>query len=268
MRYLASITDFFKSPKWGTNLLLGAVTGLIPVIGPLVLNGWLITVFWARGDDDAPERMPTFDFQCFTKYLERGLWPFLVNLVAGLAMSVVLVPLMFLPLLLSGVLTAGQVRFEHAEGLVAVFLVGTLAMIYVGFALIGTLVLVPLTLRATLTQAFGAAFDPGFVREFIGLVWKELLLCAVFMVGVGIAMMIVAVITCYIGLFPAIPVVSFAWQHLLKQVYQCYRSRGGTSVPLSPRLNDLPPALPPPAPPPPPPPPFAGAPPALPPVAP
>jgi hypothetical protein len=245
MRYQASITDFFKSPKWGTNLLLGAVAGLIPILGPIVLAGWLITIFWARGDDDGPERMPPFDFQHFTKYLERGLWPFLVNLVAGAAMSVVLVPVMFLPLLLSGVLTAGPVRLEHAEAAKVILLFGSMTVIYVGFVLAFSLILVPLTLRATITQAFGPAFDLGFVREFVRQVWKELLLCCGFMFGVGLVMMVVAVITCYIGLFAAIPVVSFAWQHLLKQIYQIYLGRGGEIVPLSPQLNDLPPALPP-----------------------
>lgn len=245
MRYRISLTDFFKSPKWGTNLLLGAVTSLIPIIGPIVLSGWLISIFWARGDDDAPEQSPPFDFQYFTKYLERGLWPFLVNFVAGLALSVVLVPVMFLPLMLSGMLTAGHHRLSHADAAILVPLCGSVAVLYLGLVLTFTLILVPLTLRATLVQAFAPAFDLGFVCGFIRLVWKELLLCAVFMFGVGIAMMILTVITCYLGLFPAIPVVSYAWQHLLKQLYQLYLRRGGEPVPVSSKLNDLPPILPP-----------------------
>jgi hypothetical protein len=259
MRYQASITDFFKSPKWGTNLLLGAVTSLIPVLGPMVLSGWLITIFWARGDDDEPSRLPPFDFQYFTKYMERGLWPFLVNLVAALVMSAVLMPLMFVPLLMSGMLTAGHSRLHHAEAVTLVPLFGFMAVLYVGFALACTLILVPLTLRATLTQAFGPAFHLGFLREFIGLMWMELLLCGGFLFVMSLAMMVLTVITCYLGLFPSIPVMAFAWQHLLKQLYQIYRQRGGTPVPFSSKLNDLPPALPPSAPVGPPPPPMPPA---------
>ena len=86
MKYTASITDFFKSPKWGTNILLGAVAMLIPAVGPIVLSGWHVTVLWTRGGDESPEDHPPFDFQYFGKYLERGLWPFLVALVSSLVL--------------------------------------------------------------------------------------------------------------------------------------------------------------------------------------
>jgi Protein of unknown function (DUF4013) len=92
MRYKASITDFFKTPEWRSNLLLGAVTLLIPLVGPVVLGGWHITCLWARGNR---EDLPAYDFQYFGKYLERGLWPFLVGLVT----SLVLVPVMMVLML-------------------------------------------------------------------------------------------------------------------------------------------------------------------------
>ena len=69
---------------WKNNLLLGAVCILIPMIGPLLLTGWHTTCLWARGSDDDPVTAPPFDFQYFTKYLEFGVWPFLVNLTASL----------------------------------------------------------------------------------------------------------------------------------------------------------------------------------------
>ena len=78
MDYIASISDFFKSPKWMMNLLLGGVCVLIPIVGPIVVLGWLITGFWARRDENF-ETFPDFDFSHFGKYLERGLWPFLVT---------------------------------------------------------------------------------------------------------------------------------------------------------------------------------------------
>jgi hypothetical protein len=149
MRYNASVTDFFKIPKWGTSMLLGAVAMLIPAIGPLVLGGWHVTGFWARGDDEDPAKFPPFDFQYFGKYLERGLWPFLVNLAA----SVVMIPLMM-------------------------------------------------------------------------------------------CLMIITIITCSMGMFFAAPISIFSWHHLQKQIYQLYISRGGEPIPLSPKLQDVPPLLP------------------------
>lgn len=43
MNYNSSISDFFTSPKWLPNMLLGAVTILIPLVGPLAIGGWHAT---------------------------------------------------------------------------------------------------------------------------------------------------------------------------------------------------------------------------------
>jgi hypothetical protein len=90
---MASISDYFKSPKWSTNLLLGGVCMLIPLAGPIVLGGWHITVLWAR-NDRSPGQIPEFDFSQFGKYLERGLWPFLVGFVVSLVILPIMLALM------------------------------------------------------------------------------------------------------------------------------------------------------------------------------
>jgi hypothetical protein len=84
--------------------MLGAVATLIPVVGPVVLTGWLATIFWARGDRDAPADFPPFDFQYFGKYLERGLWPFLVSLVASLVLVPVTMIVVFPVIFMSGLI--------------------------------------------------------------------------------------------------------------------------------------------------------------------
>ena len=40
MNYAASVSDFFKTPKWGLSLALGAVAILIPIAGWMVVTGW------------------------------------------------------------------------------------------------------------------------------------------------------------------------------------------------------------------------------------
>ena len=89
MNYTASVSDYFKSPKWMMNTLLAGLCVFIPFIGPIVIKGWLITGFWGR-DDERCETFPDFDFSNFGKYIERGLWPFLVTLVSGVALGMVL----------------------------------------------------------------------------------------------------------------------------------------------------------------------------------
>lgn len=242
MNYNASISDFFKSPKWLPNMLLGGVTLMIPLIGPLVLSGWHVSAFWARGDRDDPAGIPPYDFQYFGKYLERGLWPFLVGMVASLALVPVMMCL-FLPfILLTGAMGSGPGR-ESGGIFIAIFL--GMFCLQIMLMLLYHILVTPLMVRATITQDFASAFNLRFAKSFLSLTWKELLASMLFMFGVGLCLMVIAVVTCYIGAIFAAPVVFFGWHHLQKQLYQLYLARGGEPVPLSPKLQDGPPPLPP-----------------------
>lgn len=238
MNYNASITDFFKSPAWKNNMLLGAVAVLIPIVGPLVLFGWHITCLWARGNKNDPADFPAFNFDSFAKYLERGLWPFLVNMVASFVLVPVILILEIVPLVL---LLSDRSHGNNAALLMVV--IGLFFIIYLIVLALFGLVNTPLILRAIITQDFKSAFDLRFAKAFISMMWKEILAVMVFMLGVSLCMMVITVITCYIGMFFAMPVFMFSWHHLQKQLYQLYLARGGEAVPLSPKLHDLPPPL-------------------------
>jgi len=241
MKYNASVSDFFKSPKWGMNILLGAITILIPIIGQLVLTGWHITGFWGRRDgDDDPAKFPPFDFQFFVPYLERGLWPFLVQLVSSFIMMpvmlVMVIPLLLLP----------DARNAHhdltSSTIFGVVFIGAFCL----QALLMTIysfVIIPLVLRATILQDFAKAFDFRFVKNFLARVWPEMLASLIFMFSLSLCLMVFAVITCYIGALFAAPVVIYSWHHLQQQLYQVYLSRGGEPLPLSPKLQALPPLM-------------------------
>lgn len=236
MKYLASVTDFFKAQKWGMNMLLGAVCIFIPMIGQLILNGWIITQLWGRGDDEDPSEYPPFDFQYFTKYLMRGLWSFLVQMVS----SLVLVPVMMV-FVLCIMIAAPAMQNNEAVSVLLVTL-GLIGYFIIMLAL--NFILVPLSIAATITQDFVPAFNFRFVRNFLALVWKDLLVTSLFLFAGGIVMMIVAICTCYIGAFALCPVMFFSWQHLQKQLYLLHVARGGMTLPRSPKLSDLPPSLP------------------------
>lgn len=237
MNYQASITDFFKPQKWGMNMLLGAVAILIPMIGQVILAGWAITQLWGRGDDEHPSTYPPFDFQNFTKYLMRGLWPFLVQMACSFVIIPVIMIVFFVPIMI-----AGPAMQNHEALSVAVILLGIGAYLILILGL--NFFLVPLSIAATLAQDFAPAFNLSFVRSFLALVWKDLLLTTLFLFAIGIVMAIVAICTCYIGAFALCPVMIFAWQHLQKQLYLLHVARGGMVLPRSPKLSDLPPGLP------------------------
>lgn len=243
MNYLASIQDFFKSPKWMTNLLLAALCALIPLVGPLVVMGWLITGFWGRSEDRA-ETFPDFNFDKFGKYLERGLWPFLVSMVAGvIAAPVMLVGAFVSMAIITGAASGGN---EEQVGLFAI--IGSLVMAGGMFVvmLVVMFLVSPVILRATLLQDFAPAFNLAFVKRFLGLVKMELALSLLFMGAAGVAFMVVGMVPCLgvLVILALVPLVYYAWMHLQKQLYQLYLSRGGEPVPLSPKLTDAPPSVP------------------------
>ena len=240
MNYTASVSDFFKSPKWMTNLLLGGVCGLIPIVGPIVLLGWLITGFWARQDENF-ETFPDFDFSHFGKYLERGLWPFLVTFVVSL-LTVPLMWIVMIPAMFVGGISAGHSK-EAGGCLGAIALV--LVILFVFLIVFGMmLLLTPLKLKASLTQDFGKAFDLAFVKRFVALTWKEIVLSSLFVMVSSILFACLGLVVFCVGVCFATVLTYFSWTHHQKQLYALYLSRGGEPVPLSPKLSDAPLAMP------------------------
>jgi Protein of unknown function (DUF4013) len=245
MNYSASVSDFFKSPKWMMNLLLGGVCVLIPIVGPMVVLGWLVTGFWAR-QDQGFETFPDFDFSHFGKYLERGLWPFLVAFVASMAVSIVMVPLVWLlmvPTMLIGGLSSGD-HNSNAAGCFGVFAVILMMLVWAVVLVALMLVLVPLKIRASLTQDFAKSFDFGFVKRFVALTWKEMVLSSLFVMGTGLLFFGLGMVVFCVGVYFATVLVYFSWTHLHKQLYALYLSRGGEPVPFSPKLSEALPATP------------------------
>jgi hypothetical protein len=234
MKYMESITDFMKSPKWMMNLLLAAICCFIPFVGPMVVLGWLITGFWCR-KDESPATFPDFDFGNFVAWLQRGLWPFLVAIVASIAVYLVFfIPIVVLTLVVGGGSNHDGGLFAALGGLVlmGLELVMFLAMIFV---------LKPLMLKATLEQDFVKAFDFAFVKQFATLVWKEILISAIFLFAAGMVLSFAGLIALCVGVVLVPPILYYANSHIDKQLYKLYLSRGGSPITLSPKLQDAPP---------------------------
>jgi hypothetical protein len=236
MNYTASVSDFFKPPKWMMNMLLAGVCLFIPLIGPVVIKGWLITGFWGR-ENDQPETFPDFDFNNFGKYLERGIWPFLVTLVSSLGLSLVMCFFIVPVAMFSSLVTAGG--HGHENGCVAALLAMFMLVFYLALAVIMMFVLTPLILRASITQDFGQSFNFTFVKRFVTLMWKEILLSSLFQIVVSLVFICVGALALCVGMYFALVPVYFCWMHLQKQLYRVYLSRGGEPVPFSPKLRDF-----------------------------
>ncbi len=247
MNYSASLMDFFKSPKWLPNLLLSGVCMLIPIVGPLALMGWHIGALYGRKDDKDFVGYPEFNFSHFGTYIERGVWPFLVQMVV----SLVLVPVMWLAMAVPMFSMIAFTAAGHTEGGLPpepspVLLIGMMVVILVGYAICITLMVLlskPMMLRAMLTQDFGIAFNFGFIKRFIALTWKEQILATLFLMCTGIVLAPLGMLVFCVGIYFAIGLLMFSAYHLDRQVYDLYLVRGGEPVPVSPKLRDAPPPV-------------------------
>jgi hypothetical protein len=248
VRYWAAFTFLFTGPNWWKNVLILAVAMLVPILGPVVVIGYLCEMLAPRPVDDGSGRLldpprpatgyPDFEFPRLSAYLERGIWPFVTSLVAGLA----LLPMFFvvaIPVVVAGVAGGGDVMIAVAVAL-------SMAL-GVGLILLATAAMVPLTLRAAMLMEFGATFSFAWARDFVRRTWVELALAWLFLMAVSIPLSVAGYLMCFVGLYPAMAVVTAAQWHLDFQLYHLYVSRGGAPLPVKP-VCTVPPAAAPPIP--------------------
>jgi hypothetical protein len=155
-------------------------------------------------------------------YLQRGVWPLLVSLVAGMVVAVpagviMMVAVMFIPL---------------ARGNpVAVVLAAGVVMVMAVVAVAGSMFLMtPFMVRAALLQDFGQSFNVTWVKDFLARTWRELLLETVFLWVTSLPMMIIGYAMCFVGLYAATALLSIAHWHLNLQIYRLFVARGGAPL--------------------------------------
>ncbi|MBI1901977.1 MAG: DUF4013 domain-containing protein [Planctomycetia bacterium] len=225
IRHLAAYTSFMDSPRWGMNLLCGCVCMLVPIIGPMVLYGWLGEVLKSRLERPG-EPTPDFDTNKLMDYLQRGLWPFLVGLLVGTIGGVVVV-FPFVCLFYGPIIAA--VATNQAWPLA--FLPLAFVVLFVGIVVI-YLYMLPMVLRASLQQDFAAALRWSYVRDFVGRVRKELILAVVFLYATAFVLEIAGLLVFIIGLYPVAVLITYAFYHLMYQLYLVYLERGGEPIPI------------------------------------
>jgi hypothetical protein len=227
MKYLRAYKYLFDSPNWGLNLLFGSVCIFIPAIGGILLSGYGFEVLEAMHERKGDDKYPDFDFNRFVKYLLRGLWPFIWQLIIGL-------PIGFLAggfYVVFMVIVAAVGGREPNPG---AFVAGLICF-FVVFFLLGFLVAIiqiPLILRAGLSQEFVFSGALEFLQDFLKRVWVETILSQLFIMGTGLVLVLVGELLCCLPAYPATVLVVMANFHLLYQLYELYLQRGGTPIPV------------------------------------
>jgi hypothetical protein len=254
MRYWHSYRFVFNNPNWLTNLALGAVCAIIPMIGPIVFIGycfevidallrrrqregagasqvpadpmgeWVMDAVPAEEDNDSGA-YPDFNFNRFADYLMRGIWPFLAQLIVGLVIGMIIALFMIV------VMIAGFAAAAAADSPALFFVFyGLFFVIYIVLAALVGILTMPLYLRAGLSADFASAFSMEFFRDFMKRVGKETVLAELFLMATGTVLSIVGILLCYVGIFPAIALMLYGRHHLEYQLYELYLERGGVPV--------------------------------------
>ena len=223
MEHRRAVAYVFEQPSWPTTVLFLTAALFVPLMGPVVAFGYqaVLVEHLARGDDRG---WPPFELDRLSDYLQRGLRVFLVSLVV----SVVVTPLAMAVLVVGH--AAALLAYDPEVPLTLAVVgcavlfeaVAFLAVVYGGLALT-----TPLWLRAALDSDLGAAFDVGFVRDFLARAWKPLLLSHAFMLAVSSALFLVGLLACFVGVFPAMALMLLVQAHVYAQLYRLYRDRGG-----------------------------------------
>lgn len=228
MKYVESFTDFFEQPNFLKNLLFGGLCMIVPVVGQMVLLGWLSQGFWVRQVQN-PKTFPDFDINKIGFYLQRGLWPFLVAFVALIGVWITSSIVLGIPAFILGLLTGGSDFLSAIVGLM-MFLLST------ALWLAAFLILKPLKIRAIFAQDFVPSFDFVFIKRFLTLVWKEAVVSTLLIMVAGMILLPIGAIAVCVGMYVVAALIAFAVEHLDRQLYDLYLSRGGEPLPVSPLL--------------------------------
>jgi Protein of unknown function (DUF4013) len=226
MRYWRAYSFVFDHPQWGKNLLLCAVCCLIPVVGPIVVMGWMFEVidgFIRRGNESNWEM---FEFGKFGQYLTRGVWPFLVGLILGLVVAP-----FFVVMAILWVVFVASSKGKPDPALMAVFIIG---MVVVGLVMgiLINLIKTPMILRAGLMQELGPAFSKAYTLDFVRKMWVQIIVAGLFLAVTSVPLAIAGELCCFFPLFIVIALITMAEHHLYYQLYMVYLQRGGMAIPL------------------------------------
>jgi hypothetical protein len=240
MEYLRSFNYIFENPNWLMNVVWGFLCQLagqfIPVVPALVFMGYQYEVI-EELHKNGGRRYPDFDINRFADYLGRSVWPFLVTLILMVfVMPIMMVVGFGMMMLMVGV---GASAGEDVAPVVIIFGVFlTMVVVFLLLALFST-IMTPMVLRAGLAQDFAAGFDFGWATDFMRKVWLETVLAMLFML---FSVLGLAMVTCGLALIVVGPMLPFVSSHLCYQLYALYLARGGTPIPLKPRMPPMAPA--------------------------
>jgi len=225
MRYFRAYLFPFDRSTGIVNVLLGGLCQVVPFVGPVAFLGYAYEVVEGLHCQGG-RAYPNFDVSQVLKYLVRGIWPFLIQLMVVL--PAVLLAYLYAAVIV-GVFAAAGGEPEPVA-LLILFATGFLFMIVV-FSLV-SFVAVPMSLHAGLSQELALTSALRFLFDFWRRVWIELAVAQLFMLVSGWVVTIVGLALCCVGAYPAMALILLAQHYFQYQLYELYLERGGREIPI------------------------------------
>jgi hypothetical protein len=222
MNFMRGFQYIQDRKDWLKNLLVGAVCMLIPALGQIIYTGYLFEVIDALHADPEHKGYPDFDFNRFSEYLARGVWPWLVEVLLALVTVIPMVAIFI------GLMILMVAVFQHPLAVLGA--VGIFVLILVPLALI----LNPLTWGALLQTGITGEFQPGaiwnFNRDFVRRLRNECFKAGLVFALCNLVLVIASIITFGLAAYVLSPVLAMAQHHWMFQMYELYLQRGGSPI--------------------------------------
>lgn len=225
---LRAVSAVWKDQNFKTNVLLGLVFLLIPVVGPIALSGWMCEAH-QRLLRRHPNPMPKIDFGDFVDYIKRGLAVFLSSLIITIPILIVVYGMMAVAGF--GTFAVISATNEPIAGIAVGVVVGLITIV-VMLAL--SAVVNAVHTRAELTEDFGKALSFGKVMSYAKATGGTVIVKNLAFMFIAFGIVLVGLLLCYLGVYPAAVLLQLAAMHLRYQIYQDYLSKGGEPIEMKP----------------------------------
>lgn len=222
MQYLQPFLYFVKKPKTGpTNVLIGCLGPLIPIVGEMVLLGYRAEVSEELERDPDLKDHPDLKLDKLMVYLQRGVGPWLARLVFAM---------IFVWPALALAVGAGFGAHELISEPLFGFAVG--AFVFLLMMMVGMTILWPMEYHAQVTKTFSPIKELAFAYRFARVCWFSTFVAVLMFNMLSGVLNLIGLLLLYIGLYPAYVIQQMAEQHIMTQLYLLYLEEGGEPIEL------------------------------------